>query len=150
VHASAAFPLFLDPFLLATVWLALRTGPVGGQLSGLAAGLCHDGLTGGLFGLTSLANTLVGYFTSLAATHVVQQQGVRVLLYGMGSLLQQLVLLVVVGLLVPDPELPRAGWMLAKVALSTFAGALLVSMEIAARQRWGAWRRSRSRRLRFR
>jgi rod shape-determining protein MreD len=150
VQATTLFPRLLDPFLIATVWLALRTGPIGGQLSGLAAGLCHDGLTGGLFGLTSLANTVVGYFISLVSNQVVQQQGIKVLLYGLGSLVQQLVLMLVVALLVPAPELTQAGWMLGRVAVSTLAGALLVGLEISTQQRWGAWRRSRSRRLRFR
>lgn len=149
-QASVLFPRLLDPFLLATVWVALRTGPVGGQLTGLAAGLLHDGLTGGLFGLGSLSNTLVGYFTSLASSRVVPQEGIRVLLYGVGSLVQQLVLVVVVLLMVPTPEIPQASWMLAKVGASAAAGALVVALEGSLWHRWGLWRRGRSRRLRFR
>jgi rod shape-determining protein MreD len=146
---GTVLPRLLDPFLLATVWVALRTGPMAGQLTGLAAGLLHDGLTGGLFGLTSLANTLVGYVTAAASSHILLQQGIRVLLYGLGALVQQLTLVLVVLFLVPSPELPQVGWMLAKVGVSIAAGALLAVLEGGLNQRWGAWSRRRARRLRF-
>jgi rod shape-determining protein MreD len=145
------FSLLVDPFLLVVVWAALRSTTAGGQLAGLAAGLVHDGLAGGLYGLHGVADTVVGYLVALAGQRVVvQQQAVRVLLYALAAAGQQLLLVALLLLLVPGPEVPAWGWMLGKVAVTAVLGAFLVGMEASLRRRYGSWQLRRSRRLRFR
>ena len=47
--------------LVAVVYVALTTGPVGGMLSGTVAGLIQDTLSSGVIGIGGLAKTLVGF-----------------------------------------------------------------------------------------
>jgi rod shape-determining protein MreD len=51
----------VDVVLVAVVYVALTTGPVGGMLSGTIAGLIQDTLSSGVIGIGSLAKTLVGF-----------------------------------------------------------------------------------------
>lgn len=55
--------MLLDPFLLLTVYAGARSAPPRGTLTGLAAGLTQDALTGTLFGLNGFTKTLVGYLS---------------------------------------------------------------------------------------
>lgn len=51
----------IDVVLVAVVYVALTTGPVGGMLSGTVAGLIQDALSSGVIGIGGLAKTLVGF-----------------------------------------------------------------------------------------
>jgi rod shape-determining protein MreD len=51
----------VDVVLVAVVYVALTTGPVGGMLSGTVAGLIQDTLSSGVVGIGGLAKTLVGF-----------------------------------------------------------------------------------------
>jgi rod shape-determining protein MreD len=51
----------VDVVLVAVVYVALTTGPVGGMLSGTVAGLIQDALSSGVIGIGGLAKTLVGF-----------------------------------------------------------------------------------------
>ena len=51
----------IDLVLVAVVYVALTTGPVGGMLAGSAAGLIQDSLSSGVVGIGGLAKTLVGF-----------------------------------------------------------------------------------------
>ena len=51
----------VDVVLVAVVYVALTTGPVGGMLSGTVAGLIQDTLSSGVIGIGGLAKTLVGF-----------------------------------------------------------------------------------------
>lgn len=51
----------VDLVLVAVVYVALTTGPVGGMLSGTVAGLIQDALSSGVVGIGGLAKTLVGF-----------------------------------------------------------------------------------------
>ena len=57
VGGSAA----VDLVLVAVVYVALTTGPVGGMLAGSAAGLIQDALSSGVVGIGGLAKTIVGF-----------------------------------------------------------------------------------------
>jgi rod shape-determining protein MreD len=57
VGGSAA----IDLVLVAVVYVALTTGPVGGLLAGSAAGLIQDSLSSGVVGIGGLAKSIVGF-----------------------------------------------------------------------------------------
>lgn len=57
VGGSAA----IDLVLVAVVYVALTTGPVGGLLAGSAAGLIQDALSSGVVGIGGLAKSIVGF-----------------------------------------------------------------------------------------
>ena len=57
VGGSAA----VDLVLVAVVYVALTTGPVGGMLAGTAAGLVQDALSSGIVGIGGLAKSIVGF-----------------------------------------------------------------------------------------
>jgi rod shape-determining protein MreD len=57
VGGSAA----IDLVLVAVVYVALTTGPVGGMLAGSAAGLIQDALSSGVIGIGGLAKAIVGF-----------------------------------------------------------------------------------------
>ncbi|HVS02141.1 MAG TPA: rod shape-determining protein MreD [Thermoanaerobaculia bacterium] len=145
------FPALVDLFLVVVVWYALHTRSAVAQLIGAAAGLLHDGLTGGLFGLHAFANTVVAYGVAAAAQRVeVQQQAVRVLLFAAASALQQGLVLLLLLLLTDAPDAPGWGWALGRVAITAMLGAVLVGIESRLRSRWSRWQHARSSRLRFR
>jgi rod shape-determining protein MreD len=52
----------VDLVLVAVVYAALTTGPVGGMLAGSAAGLVQDALSSGIIGIGGLAKAVVGFF----------------------------------------------------------------------------------------
>jgi rod shape-determining protein MreD len=51
----------VDLVLVAVVAVALTIGPVGGMLTGSAAGLIQDSLSSGVVGIGGLAKTIVGF-----------------------------------------------------------------------------------------
>ncbi len=57
VGGSAA----VDLVLVAIVYVALTTGPVGGMLAGSVAGLIQDALSSGVIGIGGLAKSIVGF-----------------------------------------------------------------------------------------
>ena len=57
VGGSAA----VDLVLVAVVYVALTTGPVGGMIAGSAAGLIQDALSSGVVGIGGLAKSIVGF-----------------------------------------------------------------------------------------
>ena len=57
VGGSAA----VDLVLVAVVYVALISGPVGGLLAGSAAGLIQDALSSGIIGIGGLAKSIVGF-----------------------------------------------------------------------------------------
>jgi rod shape-determining protein MreD len=55
----------IDLVLVVVVWTALQFGPVAGLLTGMAAGLAQDALSGGIIGVSGFAKTLVGFFAGV-------------------------------------------------------------------------------------
>lgn len=51
----------IDLVLVVVVWTALQFGPAAGLLTGMAAGLAQDALSGGIIGVGGFAKTLVGF-----------------------------------------------------------------------------------------
>jgi rod shape-determining protein MreD len=51
----------IDLVLVAVVYVALTSGPVGGMLAGSLAGLVQDSLSSGVIGIGGLAKSLVGF-----------------------------------------------------------------------------------------
>lgn len=51
----------IDLVLVAVVYVALTTGPIGGMLAGSAAGLIEDALSSGVIGIGGLAKSIVGF-----------------------------------------------------------------------------------------
>jgi rod shape-determining protein MreD len=52
----------VDLVLVAVVYIALVSGPVGGMFAGSLAGLVQDALTSGTLGIGGLAKSIVGFF----------------------------------------------------------------------------------------
>lgn len=52
----------VDLVLVAVVYIALISGPVGGMFAGSLAGLVQDALTSGIIGIGGLAKSIVGFF----------------------------------------------------------------------------------------
>ena len=134
----------LDPFLLATAWLAMSSRPGGAAVQGAAIGLLHDGLSGGLYGLQGFANTRIGFLMARTVRLVDLHKSYYVALYfGCAVLLQQLVAQGLLLLLTQQPE-PVAPWELAlRVALAAPAGALVVAASEHTGERWRGWRARR-------
>jgi rod shape-determining protein MreD len=55
----------IDLVLVVVIWTALQFGPVAGLLTGMAAGLAQDALSGGIIGVGGFAKTLVGFMAGV-------------------------------------------------------------------------------------
>jgi rod shape-determining protein MreD len=55
----------IDLVLVIVVWAALQFGPAAGLLTGMAAGLAQDALSGGIIGVGGFAKTLVGFMAGV-------------------------------------------------------------------------------------
>ena len=55
----------IDLVLVVVVWTALQFGPAAGLLTGMAAGLAQDALSGGIIGVGGFAKTLVGFMAGV-------------------------------------------------------------------------------------
>ncbi len=129
------FPRVLDLFLVVVVLHALDGESLPALLGGLAAGLLHDALSGGLYGLYGFADTLVGYGTARLAQRLVIQRSTGVLgVVAFATAAQQAVLVVLAFLLQSDPGLPQAGWVAVRAGACGVVG---MAAHLAIRR----WRR---------
>ena len=65
----------MDLLLVVVVYVALRSGPVNGLLTGAAAGLIQDfGMSSGIIGIGGLGKTLVGFFAGIIGTQLIVTQ----------------------------------------------------------------------------
>jgi rod shape-determining protein MreD len=143
-------PRAVDLLLVAAVFHALDSGPLGGVLGGLFAGLGHDALSGGLYGLHGFAKTLVGYLTGLIAQRFMVHQPLPVtLVFAVAAALHEAVLTGLAVLLYARPEIPAPSWLLAKVASTAALGLALFLARARWRRQSEAWRRSRTGRLKL-
>lgn len=55
----------IDLVLVVVIWAALQFGPAAGLLTGMAAGLAQDALSGGIIGVGGFAKTLVGFMAGV-------------------------------------------------------------------------------------
>jgi rod shape-determining protein MreD len=146
----SGFGLVFDLFLVVAVFNALDGDTFAGLAGGLVAGLVADAVTGGLYGLHGLADTLVAYGTAFATQRLVVQRAPSVfLVFTLAVALQQLLLAAVTLLMLPRPELAAYPWMVAKVVGTGLVG---VNAFFARRQlqaRFSRWRRTRTVRMRM-
>ena len=134
----------IDPFLLATAYLAMSSRPAGAAAQGAAIGLLHDGLSGGLYGLQGFACTLVGFVMAKTVRLVDLHKSYYVALYfACAVLLQQLVLQGLLLLLTQQPEAIAPLDLLLRVVLAGPAGALVVAGCEHIAGRFGGWRARR-------
>ena len=150
VRLWADFPRVFDVFLVVVVLHALDGESLPAMLGGLVAGLLHDALSGGLYGMYGFADTLVGYGTARLAQRLVIQRSTGVLgVVAFVTAAQQTALVVLAFLLQTAPGLPEPGWVAARAA----ACGLLGMAAHAGLRRWRraveARRRGRARKLRI-
>jgi rod shape-determining protein MreD len=146
----SGFGMVFDLFLVLAIFNALDGDTFAGLAGGLVAGLVADAVSGGLYGLHGLADTIVGYGTAFATQRLVVQRSPSVfLVFTLAAALQQLTLAAVTLLMLPRPELAAYPWVVAKVIATGVLGVLTF---IARRQllaRFSLWRRSRTVRVRM-
>jgi rod shape-determining protein MreD len=61
----------VDLVLVVVVWAALQFGPAAGLLTGCAAGLAQDALSGGIIGVGGFAKTLVGFMAGAVGSQFI-------------------------------------------------------------------------------
>jgi len=61
----------VDLVLVVVVWAALQLGPGAGLLTGAAAGLAQDALSGGIIGVSGFAKTLVGFMAGAVGSQFI-------------------------------------------------------------------------------
>ena len=61
----------IDLVLVVVVWAALQFGPAAGLLTGSAAGLAQDALSGGIIGVGGVAKTLVGFMAGVVGSQFI-------------------------------------------------------------------------------
>ncbi len=149
-HLFPDFPRVMDVFLVVVALQALSGNSLAGLLVGLAAGLIHDTLTGGLYGLYGFADTIVGYGVARLAQRLVIQRATGVFgVVGLASVLQQAVLVGLTYLLLPDPALPRPLWAGTKAVACGLAGMVIYAAIGSLTRNYETRRRSRMSRLRL-
>jgi rod shape-determining protein MreD len=150
VRVFGDFAVYVDLFLVLTVARSFETSPVVGVMVGMVAGLTADAFSGGLYGLNGFANTLIGYSTAVAVANLAKMNvSGAAILYALAAVVQQSVLLVLIVVMLPNPEPPSLWSLIWKVAISAALGAgVFLGQQNMARLR-GKWRRSRDARLRF-
>ncbi|HEY3383899.1 MAG TPA: rod shape-determining protein MreD [Vicinamibacterales bacterium] len=112
----------VDLVLVAVVFLALRSGPTVGIVSGTMAGLAQDALTSGIVGIGGLAKTLVGFLVGTVGTTFILTQSVpRFLVFFGATVLQMAVIIGFHALLDPGP----ISWPLGGVVAQALGNALI-------------------------
>lgn len=144
------FPARIDLFLVFVVAWAAESSPLTGLVVGLTAGLAADAVSGGPFGLNGFADTLVGYGVALAVANLAKLNTVgAAALYAVAAVVQQAVLVLLVVLLLPDPNLPSLEAVLWKTVSTAFSGAVVFRGRRKLAGSLKRWRQSREDRLRF-
>ncbi|MFQ5350614.1 MAG: hypothetical protein ACE5EG_09255 [Thermoanaerobaculia bacterium] len=146
----SGFGLVFDLFLVLAIFNALDGDTFAGLAGGLVAGLVADAVSGGLYGLHGLADTIVGYGTAFATQRLVVQRPPSVfLVFSLAAALQQLMLATVTLLMLPHPELTAYPWIVAKVLGTGVLGAVTFVARRQLLARFALWRRTRTVRVRL-
>lgn len=117
-------PRVLDLFLVVTVLNALGGSSASGLLGGTAAGLTHDALSGRLFGLHGFADTLVGYAVARAAQRLdLAGPGAVLVTVALATLLEEAVL-VLLAVLLTDPQPPDPLWVVVEALANGAVGTI--------------------------
>ena len=92
----------VDLVLVAVIYFALGTGPNGGIAIGTVAGIAQDVLSGGVLGVSGLANSLVGCASGVLGTQfIVAGALARFVVFVLGSLAQAGIVVAVYSLIDP-------------------------------------------------
>lgn len=150
VRIDPGFARAVDVFVVLIALYALEGSSLSALFAGLAVGLVHDTLTGGLFGFFGFAGTIVGYGTARLSQRLVIQRPTGVLaVVSFAAALQQAIVVGLAFLLLPDPPLPDPLW----IAIQSGACGVLGMIVYAATGHWRrnaeARRRNRMSRLRL-
>ena len=130
--------LLLDPFLMLTVYVGVRSQAPKGTLTGLSAGLFQDALTGTLFGMNGFSKTLIGFLCHSMSGRLLMTNTVPLLLMLVGmTVLDRLFLATLSLLLRGSFPLPTFGALFLLCACNAFAG-LAMFRFAEARNRRGA------------
>lgn len=150
VRLFGAFAVYVDLFLVLTVAWAFGASPLTGLTAGVVAGLAADTFSGGLYGLNGFANTLVGYMTAVAVLNLAKlNTSGAAIVYALAAVGQQLIVVMLALLMLPDPESPTPMAVLWKVAITAALGAgIFLSRRHLARLS-GKMRRARESKIRF-
>jgi cell shape-determining protein MreD len=149
-----SFPQRVDVFLVVVALSALDGLTLPAVVFGLLAGQVQDTLAGGTFGLFGFADTAVAYGMARLAQRLVIQRATGVFaVVSFASLLQQVIVVALAFLLLPNPSLPDPLPLLAQEAAKAAACGVLGMVVYNAvgryRQAVEARRRGRMGRLRL-
>ena len=150
VGVWAGFAHFFDLFLVLALYSSLGRSANWSAGAGTFAGLTHDAVSGGLFGLHGFCNTLVAWLFARFQHRIVIQQPLTVgLLFALAAALQTLVMSILQLLLVAGPELPSLQVFGLRMVTTGIlgGGAWIVERRIRGLER--QWREQRGRRLRL-
>lgn len=140
----------VDVFLVVVVLNGLGGNSLSGLFAGLLVGMVHDTLTNNPFGLFGFADTIVGYSTARLAQRLVIQRPTGVLaVVSFAAALQEAVVVALMVMLLPDPELPAPVGVAVRAGLCGVLGMFLYIMGNRWRRGADARRRSRMSRLRL-
>jgi rod shape-determining protein MreD len=140
----------VDVFLVVVVLNGLGGNSLAGLFAGLLVGMVHDTLTNNPFGLFGFADTIVGYSTARLAQRLVIQRPTGVLaVVSFAAALQEAIVVALMVMLLPDPELPTPFAVAVRAGLCGVLGMFLYIVG----KRWlsgaDARRRNRMSRLRL-
>ncbi len=146
----SGFGLVFDLFLVLAIFNGLDGDTFAGLAGGLVAGLVADAVSGGLYGLHGLADSIVGYGTAFATQRLVVQRSPSVfLVFTLAAALQQLTLATVTLLMLPHPEFTSYPWVVAKVIATGLLGVIAFLTRRQLLARFSLWRRTRTVRVRL-
>jgi rod shape-determining protein MreD len=140
----------VDVFLVVVVLNGLGGNSLAGLFAGLLVGMVHDTLTNNPFGLFGFADTIVGYSSARLAQRLVIQRPTGVLaVVSFASVLQEAIVVALMVMLLPDPELPTPVAVAVQAGLCGVLGMFLYIVGKRWRSGADARRRSRMSRLRL-
>jgi rod shape-determining protein MreD len=140
----------VDVFLVVVVLNGLGGNSLAGLFAGLLVGLVHDTLTNNPFGLFGFADTIVGYSTARLAQRLVIQRPTGVLaVVSFAAALQEAIVVALMVMLLPDPELPTPIAVAVRAGLCGVLGMFVYIFGKRWRSGADARRRSRMSRLRL-
>lgn len=140
----------LDVFLVMAVLYGLGGSSLASLFVGMLVGLVHDTLTNNPFGVFGFADTIVGYSAARLAQRLVIQRATGVLaVVSFAAALQEAIVVGLMVMLLPDPQLPTPLGVALKAALCGVLGMILYIAGSRWRQGADSRRRSRMSRLRL-
>ena len=144
------FSQVIDVFLVVAVLYGLEGNSLGALFAGMFIGLVHDSLSGGPFGLFGFADTIIAYGAARLAQRLVIQRPTGVLaVVSFAAALQEAIVVGLMVMLLPDPQLPTPLGVALKAGLCGVLGMILYMAGSRWQQGADSRRRNRMSRLRF-